>query len=94
VTVIGASAEGVRDFRAEPFEGRCALAVGEERRGLQRSLRTACDRMVRIPMCDGLDSLNVAVAGSLLLYEAFRRRAPPEVVDPAPRRRRPAVEVP
>ncbi|MEC7522809.1 MAG: RNA methyltransferase [Myxococcota bacterium] len=86
VTVVGASAEAARDFRSEPFAGRCAVAFGEERRGLGPELRAACDRMVRIPMEPGLDSLNVAVAGSLLLYEAYRRRTPPRSADGIPRR--------
>lgn len=76
VTVIGTSAEAVRDVRDEPFEGRVALALGSERAGLSPALRERCARLVSIPMTPGIDSLNVAVAGGLVLWERFRRRAP------------------
>jgi TrmH family RNA methyltransferase len=53
------------------------LMLGEERAGLSAEQRRICRHIVRIPMVAGSDSLNLAVAGSLLLYEVFRtgRRA-------------------
>lgn len=51
------------------------LVMGEERRGLTAEQRALCDRLVRIPMQHNLDSLNAAVAGSLLLYEVLRRES-------------------
>jgi len=48
------------------------LMLGSERKGLTEEQRGLCNRIVRIPMIEGMDSLNVAVAGSLLLYEMFR----------------------
>ncbi len=48
------------------------LMLGGERKGLTDEQRSMCDRIVRIPMVEGMDSLNVAVAGSLLMYEVFR----------------------
>jgi tRNA G18 (ribose-2'-O)-methylase SpoU len=36
--------------------------------------RSICRQMVRIPMVEGMDSLNLAVAGGLLMYKAFRER--------------------
>ena len=62
-----ASADGRRDCVAS-----AGTVTGEERRGLTAEQRTLCDRLVRIPMQDNLDSLNAAVAGSLLLYEVLR----------------------
>jgi tRNA G18 (ribose-2'-O)-methylase SpoU len=50
------------------------LVVGTERTGISQELRVACDALVRIPMVGKLDSLNVAVAGSLVLYEVFAQR--------------------
>jgi tRNA G18 (ribose-2'-O)-methylase SpoU len=64
----------VHDFRRAPFRGPIVLAVGAERQGLSEPMRRACDLLVRIPMAGRIDSLNVAVAGSLILYEAFSRR--------------------
>lgn len=51
------------------------LVLGEERRGLTPPQRDLCSDFVRIPMIGAADSLNLAVAGSLLLYEVFRARS-------------------
>ena len=48
--------------------------LGEERKGLTQQQRDLCQHLVRIPMVGGADSLNLAVAGSLLLYEVYRSR--------------------
>jgi TrmH family RNA methyltransferase len=72
--LVGASPDGGHDFRRARYSGAVVLLVGCERTGLTESMRSACDVLVRIPMAGGIDSLNVAVAGSLLLYEAFSRR--------------------
>lgn len=48
------------------------LVLGEERKGLAPGLRELCGNLVRIPMAAGVDSLNVSVAGSLLMYEVNR----------------------
>ena len=47
---------------------RLALAVGNEGQGLSEELRAACDAFVSIPMADGAESLNVAVAAGILLH--------------------------
>ena len=72
VQVIGASPDGDVLFNQTQYGARVMLMIGEERRGLTAEQRTLCDRLVRIPMHDHLDSLNAAVAGSLLLYEVLR----------------------
>jgi 23S rRNA (guanosine2251-2'-O)-methyltransferase len=46
---------------------RVVLVLGGENRGLRRLVRERCDGLVQIPMCAGVDSLNVAVAGSIIL---------------------------
>jgi hypothetical protein len=48
--------------------------VGGEGRGLSASVRRRCDLLVRIPMHGRIESLNAAVAGSILLYEAAAQR--------------------
>lgn len=47
--------------------------LGDERAGLDPEQRALCHELVRIPMVDGIDSLNPAVAGSVLMYEVLRR---------------------
>lgn len=63
----------VPDSRAETLPAiaarpRIALVLGSEGPGLDPRWRAACDHAVRIPMQAGTDSLNVAVAGGILLY--------------------------
>ena len=53
-----------------------ALVVGSEGSGLSRLVRESCDVLLRIPMAPGaVESLNASVAGSLVVYEAFRQRS-------------------
>jgi TrmH family RNA methyltransferase len=50
------------------------LLLGCEKRGLSLEAQALCDLMVRIPMVGQTDSLNVAIATSILLYELFNQR--------------------
>lgn len=73
ITLLGADAAG------EPVEAagrpeRVALAVGNEGAGLTEAVRAACDGLVAVPMAGGTESLNVAVATGILLYELTRGR--------------------
>ena len=54
--------------------GPAALVVGGEGAGLRRLVRERCDVLLRIPMRGRVASLNTAVAGSIVLYEALRQR--------------------
>lgn len=51
---------------------RAAIAVGSEGRGLGAELLAQCDRTVKIPMSSRCESLNAAVAASVLLWEMYR----------------------
>lgn len=51
-----------------------ALVVGSEGRGTGRLVRETCDILIRLPMRGKISSLNVAVAGSIALYEVWRQR--------------------
>jgi 23S rRNA (guanosine2251-2'-O)-methyltransferase len=53
---------------------RVVLVLGGESRGLRRLVRDRCDGLVQIPMGVGVDSLNVAVAGSILLAYIWDQR--------------------
>lgn len=56
------------------LRGGVALVVGSEGRGIGSLVLRECDLVVRIPMFGKLNSLNVAVAGSIALYEVVRQR--------------------
>lgn len=71
---VGADESADVDVTACDFRGPVVIAVGNETHGLSRAYRDRCDTLVRIPMTGAASSLNVAVAGSILLYEATRQR--------------------
>ncbi|MCP3421495.1 TrmH family RNA methyltransferase [Nocardioides pinisoli] len=54
--------------------GRLVVVVGNETHGLSSGWRAACDEVVSIPMVGTASSLNAAVAGSIVLHDALRRR--------------------
>lgn len=70
--VVGASPGGSIDYDKISYSLPTVLMLGNERSRLTPGEQSLCGQMVRIPMTRGTDSLNVAVAGSLLLYEVFR----------------------
>lgn len=70
--VVGASPHGSVDYDQAGYGSGTILMLGNERSGLTETETALCRQLVRIPMVPGIDSLNVAVAGSLLLYEIFR----------------------
>jgi TrmH family RNA methyltransferase len=63
--------EDTVDLRQLP-EGPCVLAVGSEGRGLSRELLDLCDGQIIIPMRPDSESLNAAVAASVLMWEIAR----------------------
>jgi len=75
VPVIGASDRAAADYAAHPFPESFVLLMGSERQGLPPDLEAATDALVRIPMAGRVDSLNLAVATALVLYEARNQRA-------------------
>lgn len=70
--MVGASPGGSVDYHKVCYTSPTILMLGNERSGLTPEEQLICGQLVRIPMTEGTDSLNVAVAGSLLLYEVFR----------------------
>jgi RNA methyltransferase, TrmH family len=69
---IGASPDGIVDLHHFDYPRSTLLFLGEERQGLTPQQRDLCQHLVRIPMQGDADSLNLGVAGSLLLYEIYR----------------------
>jgi 23S rRNA (guanosine2251-2'-O)-methyltransferase len=74
--IVGSDAEAPLTARQSDLRGPLALVVGSEGRGLGPVVRRRCDLLVRIPMRGAVGSLNAAVAGSILLFEAVAQRDP------------------
>jgi 23S rRNA (guanosine2251-2'-O)-methyltransferase len=72
--VIGAEADAPLTAREADLRGPLAIVVGSEGQGLGSAVRRRCDVLVRIPMRGQIESLNAAVAGSILLFEAVSQR--------------------
>ena len=74
--VISGLAEesGIHLYQAD-LTGPQALVLGSEGQGLRRLTRTYCDQLLRLPMHGQVESLNVAVAAGVCLYEALRQRS-------------------
>jgi TrmH family RNA methyltransferase len=70
---LGSHLKGAVDYRSVDYSGRpCVLLMGNEQQGLPEELAAACDRLLRIPQAGRADSLNLAVATGIMLYEARR----------------------
>jgi len=63
-----------KKLAAADLRGDCCLVFGAEGPGLTEAVLAACDDMVEIPMPSHMNSLNVAVASGVFLYEATRQR--------------------
>lgn len=74
--LIGTHLSGAVDYRDADYPRRCAVVMGNEQAGLSETIARACRTLVRIPMREGADSLNLAVATGLMIYEARRASRP------------------
>ncbi|MFH1084767.1 MAG: 23S rRNA (guanosine(2251)-2'-O)-methyltransferase RlmB [Chloroflexota bacterium] len=63
-----------QDYRRADWGAPLALVLGGEGEGLRPLVVRQCDWLVRIPMRGQINSLNVAVAGALVLYQAWQAR--------------------
>ncbi len=75
IWVVGLAGEAAQDYDSVDLDRPLALVVGNEGKGIGRLLREHCDFLVRLPMRGKVNSLNAAVAGSIMLYAAWRQRA-------------------
>ena len=74
VTLFAAHLEGSREYDTVRYPLRAAFLLGNEGNGLSDGISALADARIRIPMAGPTESLNVSVAGAVLLYEHFRQR--------------------
>jgi TrmH family RNA methyltransferase len=74
IRTLAAAAKGSKAYTEINWSGACALIVGPESTGLLPEEIAAADEAVRIPMAGSVESLNVAVATGVILFEAQRQR--------------------
>ncbi|WP_448580425.1 TrmH family RNA methyltransferase [Thermaurantiacus sp.] len=76
-TLTGAALDPrAADYRTLDYGCPALILLGNEAEGLPDEMKAACDQLAIIPMLGKADSLNVAMAGTLLLYEALRQQRP------------------
>ncbi len=75
IPVAAATPQAAQLYTAADFTGPVAIAVGTEHEGLSAAWLAQASLHVRIPMLGQVNSLNVATAATLLLYEAVRQRS-------------------
>jgi TrmH family RNA methyltransferase len=74
-TVFAAAPHAADEWTHAPLTGPVCFALGAEGPGLSAAVQAACGSSLRINYPGGAESLNVAVTGALLLFEALRQRA-------------------
>ena len=87
VWVLGLDERGSPDYVDFNFRTDCVLVLGREGAGLHDLVKRTCDYLLRIPMAGMVSSLNVSVAGAVVMYEAMRQRR--QMAAPAARAERP-----
>jgi TrmH family RNA methyltransferase len=71
--VIGTHLKGAVDYRTIDYGRPTLLLMGNEQSGLPEHIAAACDRLALIPMAGRADSLNLAVATGVMLFEIRRK---------------------
>jgi 23S rRNA (guanosine2251-2'-O)-methyltransferase len=74
VWVVGLNERGTQSYDELDYNMDVALVMGAEGKGLHDLVRKKCDLLVSIPMMGEVSSLNVSVAGGIVMYEALRQR--------------------
>ncbi len=72
--LVGASPSATLDYKAVAYPASLVLLMGGEKKGVSPEIQSLCDTMVKIPMVGRGDSLNLAIAAGILLYEVFDQR--------------------
>jgi TrmH family RNA methyltransferase len=70
--VVAASMRGIHAHHEATYGDRTCILMGTEQSGLPAQIEKRCDELVRIPMAGRAESLNLAVAAGVMIYEAWR----------------------
>ena len=70
----GGSEKSSVSYALVDYTGPVALILGAEDKGISNDLLKLCDEFVSIPEFGNINSLNVSVAGGVMMYEVVRQR--------------------
>ena len=71
--VIGTAGDANLEYNNLPKGQSIAVILGSEGEGMRPQIKQACDLLVKIPMYGKINSLNVSVAGALIMYEMIKK---------------------
>lgn len=74
ICVYAAHLDGKNTYDKEDYCGGTAFLIGNEGNGLRKEIADGADTWIRIPMAGEVESLNAAVAASILMFEVSRQR--------------------
>jgi 23S rRNA (guanosine2251-2'-O)-methyltransferase len=74
---LGLDERGTQSYDEYNYRSDCCLVLGREGEGLHEHTRKNCDFLLQIPMAGSVPSLNVSVAGAVVMFEAARQRRSP-----------------
>lgn len=74
INIYASSLEGAIEYDKPDYKKDIAFIIGNEAAGISKEILNIVDNKVKIPMFGNVESLNAAVAGSILMYEAARQR--------------------
>lgn len=72
--ITGLSGDAKSTIADIRFDGKTVLVLGAEGKGMRRLTADLCDHLVRLPMRDAMESLNVSNAAAIALYECYRTK--------------------
>ncbi len=71
--VAGALTSNAVDFYDSDLSGKTLIIIGNEGNGVEKGTLALCDSVLKIPMRSDAESLNAAVAASVMMYEHYRQ---------------------
>lgn len=74
ITSYAAHLQGKNSYDLENYQKGCAFLIGNEGNGLREEVTKQADTYVKIPMQGQVESLNAAIAATILMFEAARQR--------------------
>ena len=72
ITIIGTSLTGSSLWEREPLSGSFAIVMGNESKGMSHEMGECCDILLKIPILGQAESLNVATAAGIIMYDLVR----------------------
>ena len=74
--IVGTDVNEAVDYRSLDYDFPVVLVIGSEGKGMRRLVSRECDYRIKLPMENGMNSLNASVACGILLYQIYSQRSP------------------